>query len=50
VRVHYKPFIDWIWGGCLLMACGGALALSDNRYRAARRQQQAGAAAVGAQA
>jgi len=26
VRVQHKPFIDWIWGGCLLMALGGALA------------------------
>jgi cytochrome c-type biogenesis protein CcmF len=33
VRVHVKPFIDWIWGGCLLMALGGALAASDRRYR-----------------
>jgi cytochrome c-type biogenesis protein CcmF len=36
VRVYYKPFVDWIWGGCLLMAIGGALALSDRRYRLAR--------------
>ena len=33
VRVHYKPFVDWIWGGCLLMALGGVLAVSDRRYR-----------------
>jgi cytochrome c-type biogenesis protein CcmF len=33
VRVHYKPFIDWIWGGCLIMALGGLLAASDRRYR-----------------
>ena len=33
VRVYYKPFIDWIWGGCLLMALGGVIALSDRRYR-----------------
>ena len=33
VRVYYKPFVDWIWGGCLLMALGGFLALSDRRYR-----------------
>jgi cytochrome c-type biogenesis protein CcmF len=33
VRVHYKPFVDWIWGGCLLMALGGFLAASDRRYR-----------------
>ena len=33
VRVYYKPFVDWIWGGCLLMALGGVLAISDKRYR-----------------
>ncbi|SPJ18789.1 heme lyase, CcmF subunit [Burkholderiales bacterium] len=38
VRVYYKPFIDWIWGGCLLMAVGGVLALSDRRYRLAQRR------------
>jgi len=34
VRVHYKPFVGWIWGGCLLMALGGLLAAADRRYRA----------------
>ncbi len=33
VRVYYKPFVDWIWGGCVLMALGGLLAASDRRYR-----------------
>ena len=33
VRVYYKPFVDWIWGGCLLMALGGILAMMDKRYR-----------------
>jgi cytochrome c-type biogenesis protein CcmF len=33
VRVYIKPFVDWIWGGCLLMALGGMLAISDRRYR-----------------
>ena len=33
VRVYHKPFVDWIWGGCLLMALGGLLAISDRRYR-----------------
>jgi len=36
VRVYHKPFVDWIWGGCFLMAAGGFLALSDRRYRARR--------------
>jgi len=33
VRVYIKPFVDWIWAGCLLMAIGGVLAISDRRYR-----------------
>jgi len=33
VRVQHKPFINWIWGGCLLMMAGGLLAMSDRRYR-----------------
>ena len=33
VRVYYKPFVDWIWGGCLLMALGGLFAVMDKRYR-----------------
>jgi cytochrome c-type biogenesis protein CcmF len=36
VRVYHKPFVDWIWGGCALMALGGFLALSDRRYRLKR--------------
>ena len=48
VRVQHKPFIDWIWGGCLLMALGGAIAASDRRYRLAvkRPQDQYAAAAA----
>jgi cytochrome c-type biogenesis protein CcmF len=33
VRVYDKPFINWIWFGCVLMALGGFIALSDRRYR-----------------
>jgi len=40
VRVYYKPFVDWIWGGALLMAMGGGLALSDRRYALAARKQR----------
>lgn len=39
VRVYYKPFVDWIWGGCLLMALGGVIAISDKRYRMKLRKQ-----------
>ncbi len=43
VRVYHKPFVDWIWGGALLMAMGGLLAVSDRRYRLARAaRRQAG--------
>ncbi len=38
VRVYVKPFVDWIWGGCLLMSLGGLLAMCDRRYRAVRRE------------
>lgn len=33
VRLHYKPFVRWIWLGAGLMAIGGLLAASDRRYR-----------------
>jgi cytochrome c-type biogenesis protein CcmF len=33
VRLYVKPFVDWIWGGCVLMALGGLLAATDRRYR-----------------
>ncbi|HSV35865.1 MAG TPA: heme lyase CcmF/NrfE family subunit [Ramlibacter sp.] len=33
VRVYFKPFVNWIWGGCLLMALGGLFAVLDRRYR-----------------
>ncbi|WP_413110679.1 heme lyase CcmF/NrfE family subunit [Thaumasiovibrio sp. DFM-14] len=33
VRVYLKPFVNWIWAGALLMALGGAIAISDKRYR-----------------
>ena len=39
VRVQVKPFIDWIWIGCLIMALGGLLAASDRRYRYAFRKE-----------
>lgn len=33
VRLHDKPFVNWIWFGSLFMALGGFLAISDKRYR-----------------
>ena len=46
IRIYHKPFVDWIWGGCLLMALGGFLAIADRRYRLARRESHAPAGAV----
>ncbi|MBR0567203.1 heme lyase CcmF/NrfE family subunit [Azoarcus sp. L1K30] len=44
VSLHRKPFISWIWAGCLLMALGGVLAVADRRYRRlAERQMPASA-------
>jgi len=37
VRIYIKPFVDWIWAGCLLMGLGGVLAVSDRRYRLHRK-------------
>src|SRR3954471_6606854 len=39
VKAQVKPFIDWIWGGCLVMALGGLLAASDRRYRFSMKKE-----------
>ena len=39
VRIYFKPFISWIWGGCAIMALGGLLALADRRYRRVMRRE-----------
>jgi cytochrome c-type biogenesis protein CcmF len=39
VRVHYKPFVRWIWLGAALMALGGLIAVTDRRYRSHRRRE-----------
>jgi cytochrome c-type biogenesis protein CcmF len=41
VRIYSKPFVDWIWGGALLMALGGILAVTDRRYRLVRKAAEA---------
>jgi cytochrome c-type biogenesis protein CcmF len=48
VRVYYKPFVTWIWGGCVLMALGGFLAISDRRYRTQAQRDVALAARAAA--
>jgi len=45
MRVYYKPFVTWIWFGCLIMAFGGTMAALDRRYRKKLAQRQAPAQA-----
>ncbi|GAB3308233.1 heme lyase CcmF/NrfE family subunit [Haliea atlantica] len=37
IRLHYKPFVRWMWAGAVLMAIGGFLTVADRRYRRQRR-------------
>ncbi|RZL02727.1 MAG: heme lyase CcmF/NrfE family subunit [Rubrivivax sp.] len=41
VRLQVKPFMGWVWGGCVVMALGGLLAATDQRYRGRVRQPEA---------
>lgn len=50
VRLHYKPFVRWIWLGALFMAIGGILATMDRRYRSVRRVREPAGAARAAEA
>ena len=43
VRIYHKPMVEWIWFGCLMMAFGGLLAMSDKRYRLNKQAKSANA-------
>jgi len=43
VRIYHKPLVEWIWFGCLMMAFGGLLAMSDKRYRLNKQAKSAAA-------
>ncbi|WP_092619773.1 heme lyase CcmF/NrfE family subunit [Roseospirillum parvum] len=46
-RLYFEPLVPWLWYGCLVMAAGGLLSLSDRRYRVgAPRRAPAGDAAA----
>jgi cytochrome c-type biogenesis protein CcmF len=49
LKAWVKPYVNWIWGGCFLMALGGFFAIADRRYRTSRRTEPAadGARAAG---
>ena len=40
MRLYYKPFVQWIWMGAVLMALGGLLAALDRRYRLSVRREK----------
>ncbi|MEZ8095370.1 heme lyase CcmF/NrfE family subunit [Photobacterium swingsii] len=46
VRIYYKPFVNWIWFGATLMALGGAIAISDKRYRFRKKAKQSASSNV----
>ncbi|CAH0990384.1 Cytochrome c-type biogenesis protein CcmF [Sinobacterium norvegicum] len=37
VRLHYKPFVRWMWLGAIFMGLGGTIAVCDKRYRLKRK-------------
>ncbi len=49
IRSYIKPFANWVWAGCIVMALGGALSLSDRRHRVAAGAASGAAAAVPAE-
>ncbi|MCK5869789.1 heme lyase NrfEFG subunit NrfE [Methylococcaceae bacterium HT4] len=40
VRVHYKPYVRWLWLGGILMALGGLLTVADKRYRQSKAEPE----------
>ncbi|QDP00575.1 heme lyase CcmF/NrfE family subunit [Thalassotalea sp. PS06] len=44
VRVHYKPFVRWIWLGAIFMGLGGLFAMADKRYRQRKQKTVANVA------
>ena len=41
VRVYFKPFVLWLWGGAMFMVLGGLIAALDRRYRRAQTARKA---------
>ncbi|MBT0956478.1 heme lyase CcmF/NrfE family subunit [Alphaproteobacteria bacterium KMM 3653] len=41
LQVYVKPFANWIWAGCIIMALGGMLSLMDRRFRVAAGARKA---------
>lgn len=49
LRTYIKPFANWLWAGCILMALGGFISLSDRRFRVAAGARHAPTAATPAE-
>ncbi len=49
VRTYIKPFANWIWAGCIIMAIGGIFSLTDRRFRVAAGARKAPVAGVPAE-
>ncbi|ETX30775.1 heme lyase CcmF/NrfE family subunit [Roseivivax isoporae] len=49
MRTYIKPLANWIWAGCILMALGGTLSLSDRRFRVAAGARKSASAPVPAE-
>ena len=47
VRIQIRPLVSLVWLAAFIMACGGALAASDRRYRAVKVAAPAGEVAAG---
>ena len=41
IRIHFKPFVRWIWLGAIFMAIGGMFAIFDKRYRRRKSKKSA---------
>ncbi|RUO78338.1 heme lyase CcmF/NrfE family subunit [Pseudidiomarina taiwanensis] len=50
VRIYVKPFVRWIWLGAIIMSLGGALAMTDKRYRSQSRLLRKRRSSAGAEA
>ncbi len=46
LRIYYRPFVQWIWIGALLMAIGGLLGALDKRYRTLVKSDKSAAAPI----
>ena len=33
IRFYVHPFVSWIWAGCVIMALGGFISMTDARFR-----------------